>query len=83
MGPKSLKVRYLLEDIPYNLRSLQALARIAKLKTPVIDAVCIFGETLVGDAMDPGYSMETLGLSESMIVGDILAMVNGSSAEQQ
>ena len=24
-GPKSLKVRYLLEDIPYNLRSLQAL----------------------------------------------------------
>ena len=82
-GPKSLKVRYLLEDIPYNLRSLQALARIAKLKTPVIDAVCIFGETLVGDAMDPGYSMETLGLSESMTVGDILAMVNGSSAEQQ
>lgn len=39
-GPKSLKVRYLLEDIPYNLRSLQALGQIAKIKTPVIDAVC-------------------------------------------
>ena len=76
-GPKSLKVRYLLEDIPYNLRSLQALGRIAKIPTPVIDAVCTLGEALVGDAMDEGYTMETLGLDENMTVEAFLAMVNG------
>lgn len=76
-GPKSLKVRYLLEDIPYNLRSLKTLARIAKIKTPVIDAVCTLGEALVGEFMDAGYTMETLGLDENMTVDEFLDMVNG------
>lgn len=76
-GPKSLKVRYLLEDIPYNLRSLQALGRIAKIKTPVIDSVCTLGAALVGEDMDEGYTMETLGLSDDMTVEDFLHMVNG------
>ena len=76
-GPKSLKVRYLLEDIPYNLRSLQALGRIAKINTPVIDAVCTLGEALVGEAMDEGYTMETLGLDQNMTVDEFLALCNG------
>ena len=76
-GPKSLKVRYLLEDIPYNLRSLQALGQIAKIKTPVIDAVCTLGETLVGGDMDEGYTLKTLGLSEDMTVDEFLKLVNG------
>lgn len=76
-GPKSLKVRYLLEDIPYNLRSLQALGRIAKIKTPVIDAICTLGETLVEGAMDEGYTMETLGLDKDMTVDEFLALCNG------
>ena len=70
-------MRYLLEDIPYNLRSLQALGRIAKIKTPVIDAVCTLGEALVGDAMDEGYTMETLGLDQNMTVDEFLALCNG------
>ena len=76
-GPKLLKVRYLLEDIPYNLRSLQALGQIAKIKTPVIDAVCTLGETLVGGNMDEGYTLKTLGLSEDMTVDEFLKLVNG------
>ena len=76
-GPKSLKVRYLLEDIPYNLRSLQALGQIAKIKTPVIDAVCTLGEALVGGDMDEGYTLKTLGLSEDMTVDEFLKLVNG------
>lgn len=76
-GPKSLQVRYLLEDIPYNLRSLQALARIAGVKTPVIDAVCTMGEALVGESMDEGYSYESLGFTEDMTVESFLEMVNG------
>lgn len=76
-GPKSLKVRYLLEDIPYNLRSLQALGQIAKVKTPVIDAVCTLGEALVGGDMDEGYTLKTLGLSEDMTVDEFLKLVNG------
>ena len=76
-GPNSRKGRYLLEDIPYNLRSLQALGQIAKIKTPVIDAVCTLGETLVGGDMDEGYTLKTLGLSEDMTVDEFLKLVYG------
>ena len=76
-GPKSLKVRYLLEDIPYNLRFLQALGQIAKIQTPVIDAVCTLGEALVGGDMDEGYTLKTLGLDENMTVDEFLKLVNG------
>ena len=76
-GPKSLKVRYLHANIPYNLRTLPAQGQIAKIKTPVIDAVCTLGETLVGGDMDEGYTLKTLGLSEDMTVDEFLKLVNG------
>lgn len=77
MGPNTMKVRYLLEDIPFSLRSVQVLGKIAKVPTPVIDSVCTLGEALVGDAMAPGYTMETLGLSEDISFDEFVALCNG------
>ena len=76
MGPNTLKVRYLLEDIPFSLRSVQVLAKIAKIPTPVTDAVCTLGEALVGDVMDEGYTMKTLGLDENISYDDFIALFN-------
>ena len=77
MGPNTLQIRYLLEDIPFGLRSLQVLARIAKIKTPLIDAVCAFGEILVGENMAEGYTLHALDLDENMSVDELLALCNG------
>ena len=42
MGPNSLQVRYLLEDVPFSLRSVQILGKIAKVPTPVIDSCLLY-----------------------------------------
>ena len=77
MGPSSLKVRYLLEDVPFSPRSVQILGKIAKIPTPVIDSVCTLGEALVGDAMAEGYTMEALGLREDIGYDEFVALCNG------
>ena len=77
MGPNSLQVRYLLEDMPFSLRSVQILGKIAKVPTPVIDSVCTIGEALVGDVMAEGYTMEALGLSEDIGFDEFVALCNG------
>ena len=74
MGPHTMKVRYLLEDIPFGLRSLQVLGRIAKVPTPVIDSVCTLGEALVGEEMTEGYTMKTLGLSDDITLDEFIAL---------
>lgn len=76
MGPNSLQVRYLLEDVPLSLRSVQILGKIAKVPTPVIDSVCTIGEALVGDVMAEGYTMEALGLSEDIGFDEFVALCN-------
>ena len=63
MGPNSLQVRYLLEDVPFSLRSVQILGKIAKVPTPVIDSVCTIGEAL--------------GLSEDIGFDEFVALCNG------
>ena len=77
MGPNSLQVRYLLEDVPFSLRSVQILGKIAKVPPPVIDSVCTIGEALVGDVMAEGYTMEALGLSEDIGFDEFVALCNG------
>ncbi|MEF2941598.1 MAG: NAD/NADP octopine/nopaline dehydrogenase family protein, partial [Oscillospiraceae bacterium] len=70
-------VRDLLEDVPFSLRSVQILGKIAKVPTPVIDSVCTIGEALVGDVMAEGYTMEALGLSEDIGFDEFVALCNG------
>lgn len=76
-GPKSLKVRYLMEDVPYALRAIQTLAKIAGIKTTAIDTVVNLAYILLGDELDEGRTPENLGLDENTTVADVIAMCRG------
>ena len=57
-GPKSFKgLRYLEEDVPFALRAIQTLAKIAKVETPAIDAVVGLAYVLHGDHLKEGRTM--------------------------
>lgn len=73
-GPNSLNVRYLIEDVPYALRSIQTLAKIAGIKVTAIDTVINLAYILLGDELDEGRTPANLGLSESTTVDDIIYM---------
>ncbi len=73
-GPKSLKVRYLIEDVPYALRAIQTLAKIAGIQTTAIDTIINLAYILLGDELDEGRTLANLGLSESTTVDDIISM---------
>ena len=76
-GPKSLAVRYLMEDVPYALRAIQALAKVAKVDTPAIDAVVSLAYILLGDKLDEGRTAKNLGISEDATVEDIIKLCRG------
>ena len=76
-GPKSLKVRYLMEDVPYALRAIQTLAKIAGIQTTAIDTVVNLAYILLGDELDEGRIPENLGLSADTTVEDIISMCRG------
>ncbi len=75
-GPSSMNVRYIFEDIPYSLRAIQTLARIAHVETPAVDTVLNLAYILYGDHLDEGRTLKNLGLSEDTTVEDVLAMCN-------
>lgn len=60
-GQKSLDTRYLMEDVPCSLVSLQSLGRIACVPTPCIDAMITVGRTLLPDMIE-GRTVKNLGL---------------------
>lgn len=76
-GPTSLKVRYLLEDIPYALRSIQTLAQIAGIKTTAIDTVVNLAYILLGDELDEGRTAENLGFDNSTTVDTVVKLCRG------
>lgn len=61
MGQKSLNTRYLMEDVPCSLVSLQSLGKIAGVPTPCIDAMVTVGRTLMPDMVE-GRTLKNLGL---------------------
>lgn len=62
MTASTLATRYVLEDIPYSLVAIQALAHTAGVATPCIDAIVQLGRTLLGDKMDEGRTAPALGI---------------------
>lgn len=76
-GPTSLRARYLMEDVPYALRAIQSLAKVAKLPTVAIDTVVNLAYILLEGQLDEGRTLENLGLSESTTVEDVLKMCRG------
>ena len=60
-GQKTMRTRYLLEDIPYSLVALQTMGKVAGVPTPYIDAVVTVARAIIPD-MDEGRTVKNLGL---------------------
>ena len=64
MGQKTLRTRYLLEDIPYSLVALQSLGRLAGVPTPNMDAIITIARTMVPEIAE-GRTLKSLGLANA------------------
>lgn len=62
MGPKSMNVRYLFEDIPYSLEPICAMADIAGVPAPTCHAVIGMARAIMGDKLDEGRTAKNLGI---------------------
>lgn len=64
LAPRSLKVRYLEEDIPYSLVPMASLGRMLGVKTDVIDAIILMGSVINStDYRSYGRTVENLGIA--------------------
>lgn len=73
-APKTLRTRYVLEDIPYSLVGLQSLAKIAGVVTPCIDAVVQLARGMLQSELDEGRTCRALGI-EGMAKEDLMRYV--------
>ncbi len=70
-APPDLNTRYIWEDVPYSLVPLVSLARVARVKTPVIEAAIKLASSLHGvDYWKTGRKAREMGISR-MSVEDI------------
>lgn len=76
MTSNTLATRYVLEDIPFSLEPIQAIARVAGVATPKTDAIVILGRTILGDKMMEGRNGRTLGI-ENMTKEELVKFING------
>lgn len=77
MGPDTINNRFLTEDIPYSLRAIQSLAKIAHVETPAIDTVVNLAYILLDKQLDEGRTLNNLGLSQDMTVDEVIRMCRG------
>lgn len=75
-NPKSLKERYVLEDVPYSLVAISALGKVAGVNTPAIDAVCTLAKAILGDILEKGRTPENLGI-DKMTKNEFLYFILG------
>ncbi len=61
-GQKTLRTRYLLEDIPYSLEAIVAMADIAGVPTPCCKAVITIARAILGDELAEGRTAKNLGI---------------------
>ena len=76
MTSDTLATRYVLEDIPFSLEPIQAIARAAGVPTPKIDAIVTLGRTILEEKMAVGRNAETLGIAH-MDREALLQFING------
>ena len=77
MCANTLATRYVLEDIPYSLVAIRALAQAAGVATPCIDAIITIGRVVLGDKMDEGRTAEMLGI-DGMSRDELLRYICGN-----
>ena len=61
MGQKTLRTRYILEDIPFALEAIKAMGQVAGVQTPCIDAVITLARAIVDDVAE-GRTAKNLGI---------------------
>lgn len=77
-APKSLKHRYLVQDVGCGLVPLSALGKVAGVATPVIDSVIQIANALTGrDFFAEGRNLQALGLAGKSIA-EINATITGN-----
>ena len=76
MTSNTLATRYVLEDIPFSLEPIQALAQVAGVPTPKIDAIVTIGRTVLGEKMQVGRNAKTMGI-DKLTKEELLSYING------
>ncbi len=76
MTSNTLSTRYVLEDIPFSLQPIQALAQIAGVPTPKIDAIVTIARTILADQMQVGRNAKTMGIDD-LTKDQLLCYING------
>ena len=76
MCSNTLATRYVLEDIPFSLEPIQAIAHVAGVPTPKIDAIVTLARTILGEKMQVGRNAETMGIA-GLTKEQLLAYING------
>lgn len=76
MTSNTLATRYVLEDIPFSLEPIQALAKVAGVPTPKIDAIVTLARTILGDKMQVGRNAQTMGI-ENLTKEQLLCYITG------
>lgn len=81
-APKSLKDRYILEDIPYGLVSWVSLGALLQISTPTMDLLIRLGSEIANlDFYKEGVSLRRLGLGE-LSVRELLRFVEEGRSPQ-
>ena len=76
MTAGTLRTRYLLEDIPYSLVPIQAIARITGVETPCTDAIVGLAVNILRGELDIGRTAEVLGIA-GMSKKEFMQLING------
>jgi opine dehydrogenase len=77
-APESLRHRYMEEDVPYGLVPMAALARLAGVPTPTIDALVTLASVLMGsDYWHEGRTAERMGLAGRSLSEVLADVCNG------
>lgn len=76
MTSNTLSTRYVLEDIPFSLEPIQALAQVAGVPTPKIDAIVTIARTILGEQMQVGRNAQTMGI-DKLSKDELLKFING------
>jgi opine dehydrogenase len=64
LAPRSLKVRYLEEDIPYSIVPMASLGKMLGVKTDVMDSIIMMGSIInATDYLSSGRTVENLGIA--------------------
>lgn len=81
LAPRSLKVRYIEEDIPYSLVPIASTGKMLNVPTPTIDSIIHLGSELNGsDYWAMGRTVENLGIA-GMNVRELRLLAIGETAK--